>query len=144
MLSLYDFSFKWPVAGLEEKGDATWRVQAVTIFWLVYFRICKADVWKWEFNTLINSYVIFFLPKFIFILIFIVFFFHYHLTPLYSPPPSNHHTVVHDYESFFLFAQSLHPIPHPVPLAVTLLFIYESVRPHFPCQFSLFILFHLA
>ena len=32
------------------------------------------------------------------------------LVPLYAPSPSNHHTVVHVHESFFLFAQSFHPL----------------------------------
>ena len=50
----------------------------------------------------------------------------FHLVPLYLPPPSNHHTVVHVHESFFLFAQSLHPLTSH-PLAVILLSIYESV-----------------
>ena len=40
------------------------------------------------------------------------------------PPPCNHHILVH--ESFFLFAQSLHPYPPP-SLAVSLLSMNESV-----------------
>ena len=32
-----------------------------------------------------------------------------YLVPLYPPAPSNYHIVVHIHESFFLFAQSLHP-----------------------------------
>ena len=55
-------------------------------------------------------------PPSLFFLIFIVFF-HYHWVTLYPPPPGNHHTVVHVCESFFLFAQFLHPLAPP-PLAV--------------------------
>ena len=40
-------------------------------------------------------------------------FSHYYLAPLYSPPPYNHHTVVHVHESFLLFAQSLQPLTSP-------------------------------
>ena len=36
---------------------------------------------------------------------------------LIPPSPSSHHTVVHVHNSFFLFAQSLHPLTPP-PLAV--------------------------
>ena len=46
---------------------------------------------------------------------FLLYFFHYHLVPLFPTPPSSHHTVVHVHESFFLFAQSLHPLTSPHP-----------------------------
>ena len=45
-------------------------------------------------------------------------------SPLMPPLPSNHHTVVHVHESFFLFAQSLHPLTS-TPLVVVLLSIYD-------------------
>ena len=57
---------------------------------------------------------------YLFNLIFIVFF-PIPYSPLLFPPASNHHTVVHVHESFFLFAQSFHcfaspyPLPHPLP-----------------------------
>ena len=54
-------------------------------------------------------------------------FFHYHLVPAIPPSPSNHHTVVHVQESFFVFAQSLYPLTQSHTLAVILLSIYESV-----------------
>ena len=67
------------------------------------------------------------LSLFCFVLfVLILLFFHYHLVPLYFPPLSNHHTVVHVHESFFLFAQSLYPLTS-TPLAVILLSIHESV-----------------
>ena len=78
-------------------------------------------IWLWHLLFIIylfNLYCIF--------LVFIVFFSCYHLVPLYFPSPSNHHIVDCD-ESFFLFAQSLHPLTSPPPLAVILLSIYESV-----------------
>lgn len=51
--------------------------------------------------------------------LFLIIFSHYPLSPLYPlpppppPPPCNHHFYVHDYESFFLFARSPHPLIHP-------------------------------
>ena len=42
--------------------------------------------------------------------LYCIFFYHYHLVPLYLPPPCNHHTVVHAHECFFHFAPSLHPL----------------------------------
>ena len=53
-------------------------------------------------------------------------FFHDHLDPLYTPRPTNHHTVVHVHESFFLFAHSLHPLTF-CPTSCHLFSIYESV-----------------
>ena len=44
-------------------------------------------------------------------------FLHHHLSLLYPPPRSNHHTVVHVYEALFLFAQSLHPLSAPHQLS---------------------------
>ena len=52
-------------------------------------------------------------------IIFITFF------PLPFSAPSNHHTVAHVHESFFFFAQSLHPLT--APTSSQLFFIYESV-----------------
>ena len=54
--------------------------------------------------------------------IFIVFF-PLPFSPFILPPTSNHHTVVHVHESFFLFAQSLHPSPRHSCQPV----LYESV-----------------
>ena len=39
----------------------------------------------------------------------------------------HHHTIVRVHESFYLFAQSLHPLPLPA-LAVSLLSLSESER----------------
>ena len=39
------------------------------------------------------------------------------LVPLYLPLPSNHHTVVHAHESFFLFAQLLYSLLSPLNLS---------------------------
>ena len=50
---------------------------------------------------LFKKFLLYFFP------IFIVFLFHYHLVPLCPPPPAIT-TLVH--ESFFLFAQSFHPL----------------------------------
>ena len=63
-------------------------------------------------------------PKISGLVFFSIAFFPLPFRPLYLP--SNHHTVVHVHESFFLFAQSLHPVPFPL-LAVILLSIYDSV-----------------
>ena len=41
--------------------------------------------------------------------------------------PHNPHTVVRVRESFFLFAQSLHPLTSPATIAVILFSVYESV-----------------
>ena len=41
--------------------------------------------------------------------------------------PSSHHTVIHVQESLFFFAQFLHPLTSPQPLAVILSSTYESV-----------------
>ena len=46
--------------------------------------------------------------------------------PFIRPSPSNYHSVVHVHESFFLFAQSFHPLMTP-PLAVCLFSLCESV-----------------
>ena len=54
-------------------------------------------------------------------------FFPYYLVSLADPSPtSNHYIAVHVHESFFLFAQSLHP--QSPPLAVILFSIYGSVH----------------
>ena len=53
-------------------------------------------------------------------------FFHYHLVPLYSPSPRNHHTVVHVHESFFLFTESRHPLKSPT-FSCHSLSTYESI-----------------
>ena len=51
-------------------------------------------------------------------LIFIVFFM-LPFGPLRPPPPSNHHTVVHVHESFFIFAHSL-PALHLVVIPLSI------------------------
>ena len=61
-----------------------------------------------------------------------MYFFHYPLVPLYPPPPSNHHTVVHVHESSFLFAQSLHPPPYRfISMPVAALTSYGEVASAF-------------
>ena len=75
-------------------------------------------------------YQVLFIYSFFFLIYFfkiytLLYFFHYHLLPLYTPPPSNHHTIVHVHESFFLFAQSLHPLT--TPTSCHLFSIYKSV-----------------
>ena len=47
-----------------------------------------------------------------------LYFFHYQLVPLYPLTPSNHLTVVHVHESFFLFALFLCPLTYPPTPAV--------------------------
>ena len=49
-------------------------------------------------------------------IIFIVFS-NYCLSPFYPPIPHSHHTVAHVHESFFFFAQSLHPQTHTTKLS---------------------------
>ena len=61
---------------------------------------------------------------FLFLNIFV--FFPLPFSPLIFPSPHNHHNVVHVHESFFFFAQSLHPSP-PTPLAVILLSVSLSL-----------------
>ena len=64
----------------------------------------------------------------------LLYFFPLSFSPLISPPPSNHHTIVHVHESFFLSAQSLNPLtsPHQLSLALNL-----WVCPHFGSVCSL-------
>ena len=54
-----------------------------------------------------------------------MFFFPLPFSALILLSPSNHHTVVHIHESFFLFAQPLHPLTSQC--SCHLLSIYESV-----------------
>ena len=55
---------------------------------------------------------LFFTKHFIYVFTYIIFS-HYHLLLLWPPLPSNHHTVAHVHEPFFLFAQSLHLLTMP-------------------------------
>ena len=72
-------------------------------------------------------------------LIFIVFF-HLVFSPLMPLPPSNHHTVAHVHESFFFFAQSLHPLTS-LPQDII---CCPSMSLSQLCLFSLFIRLHIS
>ena len=66
--------------------------------------------------------------QYLFCLIYsLSYFLHYILLPLYPLPFSNHHTVVHQPESFLPFAHSLHPLSSPSLTSYHLLSICESV-----------------
>ena len=62
-----------------------------------------------------------------------MYFFPLPFSPLTPPPPSNHHTVVHVHESFFLFAQSLHP-HSPPPAATNILSSASGHGPFWSCR----------
>ena len=58
---------------------------------------------------ILNVYAVYFL--FFSFNLYCIFFLIF--SPFTPPSPSNPHTVVHVHESFFLFAQSLHPLLSP-------------------------------
>ena len=86
--------------------------------------LCAITKWPpfWDFLLLTTLTLYFYL-------VFIVFF-PLPFTPLTPPPPSNHHTVVHVHESFFLFSSIPLPLTsHPSTSCHPALW----VCPHFPC-----------
>ena len=73
----------------------------------------QLTLWLRLFFTLFFI-LLFTLSFFLFNFFYIVFFSHYHLVPLYSFSPHNHHPVVPVHGSFFLFAQSLYSLNSPL------------------------------
>ena len=92
----------------------------VTVIW-------KTANWHKDHNSVDLNKIILFSKSHLKKLIFIVFF-SSPFSPFILPTPSNHHTVVHVHESFFLFARLLHPAPSCHPALHLWVFFNQQVR----------------
>ena len=91
---------------------------------------CLMPVWRYSLTPLLHTSMLhahwMSLQASDLNLLIYLYFFHFHLVPLYLPPPCSLHSVVHVHESFYLLAWSLYLLTSLAPMAVILIAIYES------------------